>query len=435
MGYEMIENVGNLLVELLCRELVPDLVPYDSNIGLCSPDNHGNFTLGIYLYDISENEDVRASGMVNAGVKKQRYPSIYLSLYYMITVYSDSDIQYRAQEEHKILGKVIQTFRDNSTLSQAVMGEGVAMPAQIQLQRMERFEKIRMWNFANEPYKLSLFYQVQPVEISSVRTREIARVKETGFTMLEEGERTERKGFHASLVVLVIDSFTGKPVVDGNVVVSIPGQRTPVVKSDGYHVFVNLTETKISLVLESKVYECRMEQVDLTDREEDEVLVMRIMPGARYSFPADTICVSGQTWPGRKLLFWSSGGETVRLLEDYRCQGQDGSVIAIYHPDEKELVGKTFFISGREKEEKEYFRIIGGSGRVCQMDKPLSRDYHKIGTMLVPVQEIHADETGNFFFPIPGDGKRQMEINCLAEGDSVEKKFLLAPGRVHKITL
>ena len=315
------------------------------------------------------------------------------------------------------------------------MGDGVAMPAQIQLQRMERFEKIRMWNFANEPYKLSLFYQVQPVEIASVRTREIVRVKETGFTMLEEGERTERKGFHASLVVLVIDDFTGNPIVDGNVTVSIPGHRPPVVKSDGYHVFGNLPEMKISLVLESKVYECRMEQVDLADRDEDEVLVMRIMPGARYSFPADTICVSGQTWPGRKLLFWSGGGKTVRLLENYRCQGREEPVIALYNPGEKELVGKTFFISGRKKEEKEYFKIIGGSGRRCVMDRQLSRDYHKIGTRIVPVQEICADETGNFFLPVAGDGKRQTELNCLAEGDSVEKKFLLAPGRGHKITL
>ncbi len=435
MGYEIIENIGNLLVNVLCHELVPDLIQHDSNIGLCSPDDHGNYTLGVYLYDIAENEDIRASGMVNAGVKKQRYPSVYLSLYYMITAYSDSDIQYRAQEEHKILGKVIQVLRDNGTLSPEMMGGGVAMPAQIQLQRMERFDKLRMWNFANEPYKLSLFYRVQPVEISSGRTREVARVRESGFTMLGEEAGTERKGFHASLVVLVIDDFTGKPVVDGSVVLSVPGQRPPVAKGDGYHVFVNLTETKIPISVKSKIYECRTEQVDLTGREEEEVFILRMIPGTGYSFPAGTVCVSGQTWPGRKLLFWSGGSSSYRLLEDYHCQEQEEPVLAIYHPEDEELVGRSFLVCGSGETEREYFKIIGGSGYHYRMDRMLCRDYHKIGTKVIPVQEIYADEKGAFFFPAAGKGSGEREVVCLAEGEPAEKRFLLAPGKVHRIDL
>ena len=309
------------------------------------------------------------------------------------------------------------------------------MPAQIQLQRLERFEKLRMWNFANEPYKLSLFYRVQPVEISSTRTKEVARVREAGFHMLEDGEKTERDSFHASLVVLVIDDFTGEPVVDGNVTVSIPGQKPPVVKSDGYHVFVSVTETKISLLLESKMYARRMEQVDLADREEEEVLMVRLMPEAGYPFPADAVCVSGQTWPGRKLMFWDSGSEAYRLFRDYRCRGQEDTVLAIYHQDGKELAGKNFLICGREGEEKEYFKITGRSGRSYRIDRALRRDYKKVGTLVFPVQEICADETGEFFFPVAGDGSRELELTCLAEGEQEEKKFLLLPGRMQRITL
>ena len=71
MGYGMIADVGNLLVGILSRELVPDLIPHKNQIGLCSPDGHGDLKVGIFLYNISENPDIRISGMVNAGATRQ----------------------------------------------------------------------------------------------------------------------------------------------------------------------------------------------------------------------------------------------------------------------------------------------------------------------------------------------------------------------------
>lgn len=435
MGYGMIENIGNLLVDLLCRELVPDVVLHDNCIGLCSPDNHGDLNLGIYLYDISENEDIRAAGMVNAGVDKQTYPPIDLSLYYMITAYSDSDVRFRAPEEHKILGKVIQVLRDNNILSPTMLGSGVTMPAQVQLQRLDQFEKIRMWNFPNEPYKLSLFYKVQPVEISSEKTRKITRVKDASFLIPEDGQTRKRDAFHASLVVLIIDDFTGEPVPADQVTVSIPGHYSPLVKSDGYHVFVNLNETQVELICKSKIFEWYTEQVELTERDENEVLMIRLVPCKGYPVPPNTTCVTGQTQPGRKLMFWKSFGEAYRLSDNYTSSLQEEDpLLAIYNPDHKELEGKTYFIYDREKKEKEFFKIVGKKGRYYRIDRILRENYKKIGTSVIPVYEIHADETGDFFLLMQGDQYGETELVCRLEGKE-EKHFLLIPGRVNTITL
>lgn len=186
MGYGMITEIGNHIIDILCREMVPDVIQHESNIGMCSPEEHGDYNLGLYLYDISESEEIQSAGMVNAGLHAQSYPSTYLNLYYMITAYSASDLKFRAAEEQRILGKTIQVLRDYGVLSAELLGEGVNGTARIDLQRMENYEKMRMWNFPNIPYKLSLFYKVGPVEIASSKTREITRVRAIDFTVKEQ---------------------------------------------------------------------------------------------------------------------------------------------------------------------------------------------------------------------------------------------------------
>jgi len=188
MGYGMIAEVGDALVKLLCDHLVPDVVLSPNNIGLCSPELHGDLNLGIFLFDIVESEEVITHGMVNTGLRRQAYPSVFLDLYYMVTAYSNSDLKFRASEEQKILGKVIQVFRDYSVLSEQMLGDGVTVSARIELQKMEQYEKVRMWNFSNIPYKVSLFYRVGPIEIASARIKDITRVTDVAFAVQEKKE-------------------------------------------------------------------------------------------------------------------------------------------------------------------------------------------------------------------------------------------------------
>ncbi|MCH5264625.1 MAG: DUF4255 domain-containing protein [Lachnospiraceae bacterium] len=189
MGYGMISETGNVLVKLLSDNLVPDVVTTPDGIGMCSPDDHGDLNLGIYLYDVAESEEILAPGMVNSGLRRQAYPSTFLDLYYMLTAYSNSDLKFRAGEEQRILGRVVQVLRDNSVLPEHALGEGANLAARIELQQMERYEKMRLWNFPNIPYRLSLFYRVGPIEIASAKTRDIVRVTDVDFMVREQLDR------------------------------------------------------------------------------------------------------------------------------------------------------------------------------------------------------------------------------------------------------
>lgn len=186
MGYGIIADVGNLLVDILAKDMVPDVIQNADGIGLCSPDEHGDLTLGIYLYDINESEELVQPGMVNNGLRSQSFPSTYLNLYYMITAYSASDMKFRATEEQKILGKTVQVLRDHSVIAPDLLGDGVSMAARIELQKIDHYEKMRMWNFPNVPYKLSLFYRVMPVEIPSAKSKSITRVTNVEFAVQEQ---------------------------------------------------------------------------------------------------------------------------------------------------------------------------------------------------------------------------------------------------------
>ena len=183
--YSIISDVGNTLVKLLRTNLVPDIIRNTDAIGLCSPDEHGDLQVGIYLYDVRESEEVAGSRTGVSTEKTQRMPPQYINLYYAITAYSMSDLKFRAAEEQRILGRVIQVLGDNITMAGDGVGES-AYPIRIEMQRMDNDEKMKLWSMSNTPYKLSLFYKIYPVEIESTRIKSVSRVLDIDFTVEEK---------------------------------------------------------------------------------------------------------------------------------------------------------------------------------------------------------------------------------------------------------
>ena len=180
-SYTVIAETGKAIVQLLQRELVPDIIQNADAIGLASPADKGDLVLGIHLYDISESEDIRVSGMISDGVDRQRFPPGYLTLSYLITAFSISDVKFRSEEEQRILGKVYQVLRDYPVLNPNTM-EFVSGSSRdgirVEPIKMETEERLKIWNFPNLAYKLSLYYRMGPVPMESAKTREIRRVRE-----------------------------------------------------------------------------------------------------------------------------------------------------------------------------------------------------------------------------------------------------------------
>ncbi len=186
MKYTAIADTGNVLVRLLRTYMAPEVVANPDHIGLYSPVDKGDRVVGVYLFDVRECKEVQSHSMIMVDPVRQQFPSTFINLFYMITAYSDGDIKYRAEEEHRILGKVIQVCRDHAVLEQMIGGEGLpegeTVPA-IELLNLDLEEKMRIWNFPSMTYKTSLFYKVGPVEIASERMRKAERVMEAEFTM------------------------------------------------------------------------------------------------------------------------------------------------------------------------------------------------------------------------------------------------------------
>ncbi len=183
--YSIIAETGEELLRYLKEGLIPNLIPDDSQIGLCSPDDRGDYTVGIYLYDIKVDENIRISGMQSRGYREQTYPPLYVELYYMIMVRSASDIQHRSLTEHRIIGRIIQVLNDNNTMKAARFGSNDAPDMHIELVHPEHSEIKDIWTNEKDAYRLSLFYKIAPAQIESEHVRSVSRVADVEISIQE----------------------------------------------------------------------------------------------------------------------------------------------------------------------------------------------------------------------------------------------------------
>ena len=178
------------MATLLRRCMVPEVVQKEEQIGLCYPKEPGEYRVGIYLYDIQESIGVRNTPRQRMEEEQMRFPSTYLDLYYMLIPFSKSDLKYRAAEEQRMLGKMLQTLRDYPNLNlNTYESEGRLGPNIIQVELLDIAceDKLRIWNGLNEASRTALYCKVSPVELESNRREKITRVREIQMQFEERG--------------------------------------------------------------------------------------------------------------------------------------------------------------------------------------------------------------------------------------------------------
>lgn len=179
--YTIISSVGGGLVGLLRDNMVPDVISGREEIGLCTPEERGDMTLGVYLYDVQENSQLRVGGMQPLDDRHLQLPPLYLSLHYMLTAYSDIDIRYREDEKHRIITRAMQVLYDHPVLDGNTLrpsGGSGSQDVHIEFLNLRLEEKMAVWQNIRQNYQLSLFYRVTPVCLDSTVRREISRVRE-----------------------------------------------------------------------------------------------------------------------------------------------------------------------------------------------------------------------------------------------------------------
>ncbi len=186
--YTVIADVGMSLVKLLRSVLVPDLIAHPDGVGLAHPADKGDLNLSLFLYGVKENTDFRSSDYIDRGGGELRFPPIALDLFYLVTAHSASDILSRGIDEHRILGKTIQTFYDHAALKgDQLVGSLAGSDQTIKIAKQDVPLETVINFFPDSPYKLSLSYAVGPVFVDSTRTRSVSRVAERKIKLRDKG--------------------------------------------------------------------------------------------------------------------------------------------------------------------------------------------------------------------------------------------------------
>jgi len=188
-GYTVVADVGLSLLKLLREHLSPDPVPRPDLIGMASPVDKGDLALTLYLCSIRENGEARRNEMLPQG-GVLRYPPLAVDLQYMLTAHSAADLHTRILDEHRILGKAMQALYDNSVLRSPYL-EGTLLEngeeLRITHENLNTDQLTQLWQFGDNPYKLSLLYRVGPVLLESNRVKPGSRVLERRITLRDKG--------------------------------------------------------------------------------------------------------------------------------------------------------------------------------------------------------------------------------------------------------
>ena len=216
--YTIISDIGKGLVALLRDKLVPEPVDKGDSIGICDPKERGGYIVGIHPYDIKEDTSGRATENTTLPDGSVQDPPAMIELYYVISVCSKAEIETKALDEAKIIGKIIQIFKDNPTIPPRYMPNNVGMPIEnvpISMLPLNMEEKVKIWTMFGEPYKLSVFYVVGPIAIDSENIHKAKKKVETVYLSSDHFSPTKSLEFATHIKDEDIDDeYTQRPDED-----------------------------------------------------------------------------------------------------------------------------------------------------------------------------------------------------------------------------
>lgn len=194
--YPIIADVSAYIVRTLRQKMCPEPIPSPNNIEISSPASQDvDYILGLYLYDVREENDVTRPPQIQRGRVQLTVPPKPYSLYYMVFINGSSQMGLKAPDIQKIIGRVAQIINDNnSVLPNQLQSwlEADEPPIVLSQAKISLEEKVRVWSAINKPYQISLFYKAAPVFLSSEIVINTPRVTEAAFGVQVTGERREQ---------------------------------------------------------------------------------------------------------------------------------------------------------------------------------------------------------------------------------------------------
>lgn len=130
--------------------------------------------MSLWLYDITENEFLHNNGAHRA--EGREFPALSLNLHYLVT-----PLMPTPEADLLLIGKTMQVMNDNPVVLLRDELDDVYEELRIGLSRLTVEEMSQIWGALQEPYRLSICYQVKATRIQSTRPLGEGRVFDRFF--------------------------------------------------------------------------------------------------------------------------------------------------------------------------------------------------------------------------------------------------------------
>lgn len=180
--FSVISDISNQILKLLRDNICPELIQSPESIKLVSPsDKNSDFQLGLYLYDIQELREYKQVDFIRMNGNRAKYPAKPLNLFFALYINSKSQMMSDAENEQRILGRVMQVLMDNAILDGTVNEELEEEGVNITFLTMSFEDKTKLWSVLSMPYQLAVYFSVSPVILSSRRVYSFSRVLQAEY--------------------------------------------------------------------------------------------------------------------------------------------------------------------------------------------------------------------------------------------------------------
>jgi hypothetical protein len=128
---------------------------------------HSQVKVSLYLYQVLPNAHINNRQLIPSNNGEQHYPPLSLNLFYLLTPLDNSP-----ETCLLILGRAMQALASHPIIRNSFLDSELRPdPPEVRLtlNPLNLEEMTRIWNAFNQPYRLSVCYQVQVISIDSVR--------------------------------------------------------------------------------------------------------------------------------------------------------------------------------------------------------------------------------------------------------------------------
>jgi len=187
-SYKIILEVSKLLQTTLWSGLTGDnaltqYVPNQDAIVLLNPADaakQANHKVSLWLYQVQQNEFLRNQVPLRVPQHDDQiqFQQLVLNLYYLLTPSTES-----VEGDQMVLGRSMQILNDNAILLlQSQEDPGVSQELRVSMCQRDLRELAEVWEALQQPYRLSVCYEIRVSQIDSTRRQRTGRIRDRAST-------------------------------------------------------------------------------------------------------------------------------------------------------------------------------------------------------------------------------------------------------------